>query len=249
MVASAAAQASGFPLKGEPAPGTPKAGLDLVDDEQRATLIAQPTHALQVLGAARSDASLALHDLEQNGCRTVRHSSVHPFQVVVRHVGEAGHERHERFAVPFLPGGRERAHRAAVKAAHSGHDAAAPCGQTSELERALHSLSARVAKKGALQAGYLGETSQQRGTPVAVKDAGAGDHLGGLLADRGRHLGMTVPDDRHTVSADAVNIRPPVIVPHASALPANQDEMAHRIRAGRMCLLQRNGVHSNSPLS
>ena len=54
-------------LEAEPLAGAAEAGLDLVDHEQDAPLVAQALDALEVLGGGRVDAALALHGFEQDG--------------------------------------------------------------------------------------------------------------------------------------------------------------------------------------
>ena len=54
-------------LETEPPAGAAEPGLHLVDDEQRLALVAQPAHAVEVLGRRGLHAALALHRLEQHG--------------------------------------------------------------------------------------------------------------------------------------------------------------------------------------
>ena len=53
-------------LEAEPLAGAAEAGLDLVDHQQQAALVAQLADAAEVLGVGGYDAALALHGLEQH---------------------------------------------------------------------------------------------------------------------------------------------------------------------------------------
>ena len=70
-------------------PGAAETGLHLVDHEQHAPLVAQPPHALEVLGAGRVDAALALHRLEQHAATLGVDRGVQGVEVVPGHVAEA----------------------------------------------------------------------------------------------------------------------------------------------------------------
>jgi len=139
-------------LASEKLAGAPKAGLHLVDDEQRPTLRAQRLHPLQVLARADMHTALALHYLYQHGGGVIAHRLTQRLEVAVGHVAESRNQGHERLPVLGLPRRRERAHGSPVKAAHHGHDPRPAGAQPGQLESRLHRLGARVAQVGAFQA-------------------------------------------------------------------------------------------------
>ncbi len=79
-------------------PGPPEPGLDLVGDEQRAELVADPAHGRQVVGGRDDDPALALDRLEQHGDDGLVHRFPERESVAVRHRPEAGRVRPEVLA-------------------------------------------------------------------------------------------------------------------------------------------------------
>ena len=108
-------------LPGQPRPGPPGAGLDLVEDEQGAVLAGEPADGGQVAGGGGADAALALHGLEHDrGHRAgglVGEGRGHGVDVAEGHVLDAARQRLERLAVGGGRGERERAHGPAVEPA------------------------------------------------------------------------------------------------------------------------------------
>ena len=76
-------------LEAEPLPGAAEPGLHLVDDQQRFALVAQPAHAVQVLGRRGVHAALALHRFEQHRGDAVVDRGRERVEVVERDLAEA----------------------------------------------------------------------------------------------------------------------------------------------------------------
>jgi hypothetical protein len=73
-------------LEAEPAAGAAEAGLDLVEDQERAALAAQSLRRVQELGGADVDAALALHRLDDDGGGRVSDRGIEGSNVVERDV-------------------------------------------------------------------------------------------------------------------------------------------------------------------
>ena len=101
-------------LEGEPLPRAPGAGLDLVDDQQRAVALGQLARRLEVALGQVDDAGLALDGLDEQRRDPVVDGRLERLD---RRVDELDARRHrqERLLHVRLAGERERAHRAAVE--------------------------------------------------------------------------------------------------------------------------------------
>src|SRR5687767_7484041 len=134
-------------LEREHGPGPAEAGLDLVDDQQRASLPAEARGLLDELPCRWPDTALALHELDDERGGLAGDGRVERLGLVERNVREARHERPEDVAVLRPPGRRQRAHRLAVEAAHR-RDHAVPLRRGArELQRAFDRLGAAVAEE------------------------------------------------------------------------------------------------------
>jgi len=204
----------------------PDAGLDLVDDEERAVLVAERLGAGEELLGAGIDPAFALNDLDDHGGSPtvlpgILHRCGHALELVVGNKAHIGDERLERLAVLLAPRRRQRPHAAPVKPAHRGDSPGAARGEAGELERGLNGLGPRVAQESAVQprrrdAYQLGKTLRAH---VVVETVGRQKETVGLGTHRGDDGGMGVAHGRRTVPADAVNVLGAVHVPDAGALP------------------------------
>ena len=113
------------PFVREEAAGAAHAGLDLVEDQEQAALVAEPAQVAQVLQRHRADAALALDRLDQDrrGLRPDRR--LERLAVAERHLVEALDLRAEAFEIFRLAAGGDRRERAAVEGALEGDDAEA----------------------------------------------------------------------------------------------------------------------------
>ena len=195
-----------------------EAGLDLVDDEQDALLVAEVGDGAQIVVGGRPDAALALDALEHDGAdgaaagSGVLHGLAQRVDVVEVNGGKARRQRLEALVEDVLTGGGERGQRAAVEALVGAHDTRgaveldlAPAA--GDLDGALVCLGARVTKEhapggagGALDvAGLVGHRGEQAGDGlcrlVAVLDVEVVAHLPeplGLVAHGGHDGRMAV---------------------------------------------------------
>ena len=109
-------------LVGEPLAGPAQAGLDLVEDQQDAPLVAEPADPFEVAGSREVDPPFALDRLDHDGGGLVVERGGQGLQVVVRDVREAGDHRLEAGVILGLGRGREGGVGPAVEAALHRHD-------------------------------------------------------------------------------------------------------------------------------
>ena len=131
-------------LPGEPVAGAADAGLDLVEDQERAVLAAELAQAGEVAGRRDVDAALALHRLDDERGRRAVDRGARGVEIAERHDGLVAQQRLVGIAVLRLADHLERAERAAVERV-LGRDEAHPAGgAVRELQRAVDRLGARV---------------------------------------------------------------------------------------------------------
>src|SRR5262245_43500258 len=95
-----------------PAPAGPRdAGLDLIDDEERARLVAELAQPAQVVIVGQVHTALTLDAFDDDAGGAVVDRALHRAQVVVGHVLEAGHQRLEAVLVLLLTGRGQRRER------------------------------------------------------------------------------------------------------------------------------------------
>ena len=109
-------------LVGKPLAGAPHAGLNLVEHQEHAVLVADPPQAGEIIGRRDVDSPLPLHRLDQDRRRFVVDGRGRGGEVVVGHVDETRHHRLEAGMVLGLGGGREGGEGPAVKAPLHRHD-------------------------------------------------------------------------------------------------------------------------------
>ena len=152
-------------LEREPLAGASGAGLDLVDDEQRAVPVRELARGHEEPVGQLDDAGLALDRLDEERGDGVVEGCLERLDRR-RDVLDAAGQRLERLAHVRLAGEGERAHGAAVEAVdereHAGAGAARVV-QARELERGLVRLGARVAEPGTAVVARAGEARDALG--------------------------------------------------------------------------------------
>ena len=131
-------------LVGEQRAGAPHPGLDLVDDQQRAVLVAGGADLVHELDRQRVHAGLALDQLDHDA-RGVGPDGGR--RRLGQHGVEAGDERGEGRLLGLLRRRRQRAVGAAVEAAVEDDEAPALAALAGELERRLVGLGAGVGRR------------------------------------------------------------------------------------------------------
>ena len=173
-------------LRQEPS-GPAIAGLDLVEKEECATLVADSSCAFDELGRGYDDSAFGLHRLEDYRCGLVRDGAIESGDVVEVDEADALDQRRHALVVLRLPGERQGAHGSAVKAVACGYEPgparlpAVVMVAARQLDHALHRLGARVAEEHLVGEGVLHQSSRQ---PLAIGnlvEVGNVPQLGRLL--------------------------------------------------------------------
>jgi hypothetical protein len=228
-------------LEREPVAGPADAGLHLVEPEQGAMLVGDPTGRTEVAGRRHDHAGLALDRLEQHRCRLVVDRSRERVHVAVRHPGDVPGQRLERFAVRRLGGQRQGPHGPSVEGAVSS-DHLAPAGPPGQLEGRLVRLGAGVGEED--PAFDVGSGRDEVDQALGQLDLRRCREEVRHVAERRRLRRDGLDDGRMRVAervdrdpGQQVEVAPPVDVPDVAALAAFEDPLG---RAERVH--QRTGV-------
>ena len=235
-------------LVAEPLSGAGQAGLDLVQHEQHAALVAHLPHGPQVVVAGRHHAALALHRLQQHRAdgRIERgHESV---DVVEGHMTEALRHGLEGLVLVGLARGRQRGQRAAVERPVGAHHRVATptLVLASKLEGGLDRLRAGVLEQDPTGLGVAAGTGPDQ--PVERLH-----HLGGRLVGeqvgrvyqrrrlgrdglRHRRMGMAQPGNGQP--AQEVEVAAAAVVPQLGAVAPHE-----RHRRSPVVVHQRSSAH------
>lgn len=157
---------------GEPGAASAETGLDLVDHEQHAALVAQPPHPGEILGGGRIHAALALDRLEEyrrDGRVDRRGERV---EVFPRDVAESLRQRLERLVLRRLAGRVQRRERAPVERTvrTDDHVTAVPAEAPRQLERALVGLGTGVGEEHLATAAQQAVDRRCERTVVLVRE-------------------------------------------------------------------------------
>ncbi len=208
-------------LHGPELAGAPEAGLDLVDDEYDAVLIAEPAQAAEEALGGHDEAALAQDGLDDDGGHVLRrhvgqqhlvearqgvlrqlvgrHADRRPVGIGQRGVEDVGGEGADPGAQrPVLAVEGQAQQSAAVEAVLEADDAA-PLGEgAGELDGVLDGLGAAVEERGfarALEAGGFHQLAADLEIPRIGADVEAGvQELARLLAQGGHHLRVAMAD-------------------------------------------------------
>ena len=214
-----------------PGAGASHSGLNLIDDEQRASGLSQLAGRLQVPGRQLTHPGLALYGFD-NECRHVRpQRGAQCFDVTGGDELDPTGQRLEGLAVGGLVGQGQRAHGPAVEGVLEGQDpgASATAVTAGDLESGLIGLGTGVGQEdagvvsGMVREGeadeLLGEADLGRGGEE-VGDVPQGGDLGGhSLDDRRVRVSQAVDGD----ARQQVDVLLAVGVPDVGATPPHQD--------------------------
>ena len=217
---------------GPPLAGASHAGLDFVDDQQDAVLVADAAEFLEESGGRGKVSAFALDGFDDDGGALFGRklgaedpvfdvaggvagvllgigSGGTAIEVGIGGVDDSGHERRKAAALLGLGAGeRERAHGASVEGSVEGDDVLALGVVASEFECGLDGFGAGVAVVDAVRAGHGRDLREAGGEfgELRVVEVGAGhvEQLGCLFLDGGDDLGMTVAGRGHGDSGGEV---------------------------------------------
>ena len=199
-------------LVGPQAAGPTHAGLDLVEDQQRARGITELAQPRQVVLVGHVDAALALDRLHQDGGGAIVDRPFHRAQVVVGDVLEPRHERLEAVLVLGLAGGGDGGERPAVERVVGGDDLVPIGGQpllgvlAGELERGLVRLGPGVREEHAVGERVLAQQLGQVDLGGRVIEVRHVQQRGRRLPDGAGHPWVAVAERGHRDAAPEVQV-------------------------------------------
>ena len=223
-------------LEAQPRARAAQAGLDLVEDQHGAALVADASGGGEVPGARRDHTSFALHDLEDHTGGTVGvDGGVQRVDVVVGDLPEAGREGLEPRLFGRLPGGGEGGERAAVEAV-VGRDDLELVGPSlvlteppHDLESALVRLGAGVPEEHAPPAGQRLQTLGQAHLRLGVIEIRRVDQRAHLLRHGVGDLLTAVPDGADGDASEEVEVLAAVVVEQAHAVAPHEHHWVARV--------------------
>ena len=234
---------AGRPFPGEQLAGAAETALDLVEDQQRAGLVAELAHLLELLVGQGAGAALALHRLDDDRRGGRADGGLQGLHVAERQLDEARHARTETFEIGRVARGVDRRQGAAVERAVEADDvdplglALGPVILARGLDRALDRLGAGIGEEHLVQAGGVGQHLGQLFLARDLEDVGDVPELLGLVLHRLHQLGVRVAERVHRDAGHAVEIGLSVRGEQARALASFERQRgavvdAHDVVAG-----------------
>src|SRR5262245_43089876 len=244
-------------LIGPEPPGPRDAGLDLVDDEERARLVAELAQPAQVVVVGQVHAALALDAFHDDASGAVVDRALHRAQVVVGHVLEAGHQGLKAVLVLLLAGRRQGREGAPVERVAGGHELDAvrrdplACILAGDLERRLVGLGAGVREEHAVGERMLDEQLGQVDLRRRVIEVGDVQERRRRLLDGAGHSWMAVPQRGDRDARAEVQVLAALRVPDAHAVASHENDRGAAAVVGSVVLRrpfqERLGVHRRRP--
>ena len=193
--------------------GAAHAGLDLVEDERDAGLVADLTHCLKVAFGRDNDAGLALDRLEDYGgdlladLLEVLYCLPDVIRDAVADVLDLLNHRSVGSAVGALPADGDRAHGLPVEASYCGDEPAAARRDARELEGHLDRLGAAVREEAVLQVarGDGGHRLREVAAERIEQLLGVESLVVKLRLHHIEDLAVAVPEGEHAEAAQAVD--------------------------------------------
>ena len=222
--------------------GPPHPGLDLVEDEQRAGLVAGLAGGDEHLVRDHVDPGFALDRLDHDRRGALADRRPQGRRIVAWNRDEPGGKRTEE-VLPGEPGSRGESRQGAAVKGVIEHDDLGPVdplgmgAPPDELDRALVRLGAGVAEEGpAAERGLDQALGEQHGR-LGVKEVGGARQGRDLLADRLDDPRMAVPRVVNGESAEHVQVLAALGIPEARTLAADELDRRPRIRRHRVAPL------------
>ena len=233
--------------RAQKAPEAPDAGLNLVQEQERAGRVARLAKCFQEARRRRQDAAFALNRLDDHGANVRLHLLLHRVDVAVvdvRHVAELS----EALAILRRSGHRERAQRAPVKAVVERDDAGArrftlgvevPARQ---LQKRFVRLRAGVAEERAVHLGAPAKLVGEQDVRRVVEVVRRVDDLRGLIADGFDVRRMRVADGVDRDAGAEVEVLLSGGVFDVAAFAAHEDERCRLVVAVQAALGEREEI-------
>ena len=149
--------------------GAAQAGLDLVDDEQRAEAAAKRLRFKQVVSGRQRDFATLDGLADERGDVARLEFRLQRVQIAERHQFTAGQQRSKTFLEKLVANHRQRPECDAVEAALARHEIRATGGRPCELHRRIHGFGARARKKRGVEPGRQSRESSSASIPARAE--------------------------------------------------------------------------------
>ena len=219
-------------LIGAPLAGAAHAGLDLIDDEQRAGGVGESAGFCEELLGEGTNAALALNGFNKNGADLGGEFGAQIGYVVEADEVHAGNDGCEGLAVLILIGGGDGTEGAAVKALLEGEELCADADAFTALEAgvgagqlhgALPCFRAGVGEKGAVKAGLFGEAQGELRLALVEVEVRGVDERAALAGDGFNNDRVIVAEGVDADAAEQVEVLRTVLVNDVNTLTRHEE--------------------------
>ncbi len=223
---------------GEHRPGTAHPGLNLIEDEQEAGLVAQGPDLLEEVRPRATHPPLPLNRLEHDGCGRWAYLRLQGGDVVKRRKIEPLQERVEADLDLLLAGGREGRHGTAVEGLLHADDAEAVglpgCFEVfaRELDGGFVRLGSTVAEEDPVGEAVRREPCRQFHLGNRVEQVGDMPEHAGLAAEGLGHLRVGVPQVADRDAGHEIGVGLAGFVPEGAAAALGQNDREPFVGAG-----------------
>jgi hypothetical protein len=221
-------------LEGAEASGPAHARLDLIDDQERAPVVAATERAGQIARRGGQGSPLAQHRLhhQRRHVAPAQHA-IQGVEVVEGDALDAGHQRAVAVPEVRVVHQRQRAHGLAVVGPLHAHEPLLAGGRPGELDGSLHGLRAAGAEEHPLQVARQGRRQRLGGQAHvgrALHLREAREVARERRRERRLHRRVVVSQVQHAVAAEEIEVALPALVDELQ--PAGRDEapaVAHHV--------------------
>src|SRR5947199_9028774 len=132
---------------GEKTARATKAGLYLVNDQQRTAFAAECCYARDILFIGKMHATFALYQFNNHGCRLLINGCFQCWQMVIAYMSNARNEWRKWLAVMRVPCGGERSHCTAMETAQRRNNIGTTGCQACEFKSTFDGFGSAIAQE------------------------------------------------------------------------------------------------------
>jgi hypothetical protein len=223
------------PFMGEELARTPDAGLNLVEDQKQAVLVAELPKRAQPLGRDGAHTAFALHRLDHDRARLRPDRRLQRLDIVERHLVEALHLGAEALNVLGLTAGRDRGEGAPVESALERDDVEALGLAVHRMILARHldgglvRLGARIGEEHHIGEGRVRQTRRELLAGRVLIQVRQVPNLGGLARQRLDEMGMRMAERVDRDAGPEIEIASPIGRDEPGALSVVEGEIGASI--------------------
>ncbi len=205
------------PFMGEELAGAAHAGLDLVEDQDQALLVAKLAQGAQEFDVDRAHAPLALDRLDDDGGGGFVDDLLQRRHVVRRHLVEAFHLGPKALQIFRVAAGGDAGQGTAVKAALEADDAEALGIAVHEMVAARHlegelaGLRSRIGEEHRVGKSVRHQLGGQHLLPRHPEQVGCVPELAGLVGERLDQLGIGMAERVDRDPRPEIQVSPPIL--------------------------------------